>query len=348
MEQLELLFESVEKLPNGGRAGLARDMLTYVLYGDAVSVLHEVGQSKEISDHLHLTASYGQSAEKKLSELYRNFEAVPVSVALRWAHLLDACVPTQFRRYYMQFPDGINWPETLLMHSTGCSLNSWSSSLPVVKDISFQLFERLLVEAGIDASLLIVTAFSSPVTSGYGVEQRLRRVADLIGYTDAFDRHIEEIRPLLQPTLVQQRLHVLAMLEKAEPKTLEKLAPELSELVVSSSKQVRAAAEAIVSRCGTAIVPPLQHIACKGKPDQRVYALRLLYSLAINLPDDSLQAFARDTAQADKAPSVNALIEEWRVTQSAADIDQQQRYEYDAPSINWSGALTPQLSKLLD
>lgn len=347
MEQLELLFESVDKLPNGGRAGLARDMLTYVLYGDSVSILHEVGQRKEIAEYLCLISSFSHT-EKKFSELYRNYGAVPSSIALRWACLIEACVPTQSGRYYMHFPGGVNWPETLLMHSTGCSLTGWSSSQSLVKDISAQLFERLLVEAGLDASLLIVAAFSSPVTSGYGVEQRLRRVADLIGYADALDRHVEEIRPLLQPALVQQRLHVLAMLEKAEPKTLEKLAPELSVLVVSSSKQVRAAAEAIISGCGTAIVPPLQHIACKGKPDQRVYALRLLYSLAINLPDDSLQAFARDTAQADKAPSVNALIEEWRVTQSAADIDQQQRYEYDVPSINWSGALTPQLSKLLD
>lgn len=348
VEQLELLLQSVENLPNGGRSGLAHDMLTYVLYGDSVSVLNEVGQHKEISEYLRLTSSYSHGTEKSLSELYRNFEAVPAPIALRWARLLDACVPTQFKRYHMQFPAGINWPETLLIHSTGCSINGWSSSLPVVKDISVHLFERLLVEAGLDASLLIVSAFSSPVNSGYGAERRLQRVADLIGYADALDRHVEEIRPLLQPPLVQQRLHVLAMLEKAEPKMLEKLAPELSELVVSSSKQVRAAAEATISGCGTSMIPPLQHIACNGKPDQRVFALKLLYSLAINIGDGSLQAFTRDTAQADKAPSVNALIEEWHATQSAADTDLQQRYEYDVPHINWSDALTPQLSKLLD
>lgn len=348
-DQLESLFDSLEKLPNGCvRSGLARDMLSYVLYGDSLSILNEVGQRKEISEHLRLTGYYYQRTGEKSAELYRNFETIPVPVALRWALLLEACVPTQMRRYSMQFPGGVNWPETLLMHSTGSSVTGWSSERPVVKDISVQMLERLLVEAGMDASVLISSAFSSSVSTGYGAAQRQQMVSDLIDYTEALDRHVEAIRPLLQPALIPQRLHVLNMLEKAESHTLEKLAPELSELVVSSSKQVRASAEKIARRCGIAITPPLRDIACNGKPDQRMYALKMLHSLAKNMGDDTLLAFACETALADKAPSVLALIEEWNATQAATEIDRQQRYEYEVPQIDWSNALTPQLSKLLN
>jgi hypothetical protein len=348
-KQLELLLSSAEKLVKGGiRSGLARDMLSYVLHGDPLAVLNEVGQQPGMSEQLHLTGYHYRNHGEQTPELYRGFDAVPPAVGLRWARLLEACVPVSDRRYSLQFADGANWPETLLMHSTGCSISGWSSARPVVENLSAQTLENLLLEAGMETSALIASSFSSPVNSSYMAPQRLLLASDLVGYADALDRHAEAIRPLLLPALVPQRLHVLAMLEKAEPLTLDRLAPELCELAVSSSKQVRAAAETVVRRCGTAIVPPLRCTACDGKPDQRLHALRLLHAMAQTAKDDALTAFVHETAMADKAPSVTALIAEWSAAQTDAGSDAEQAYEYEMPHIDWSGALTPQLSALLE
>lgn len=323
-------------------------MVAYVLRGDALPVLNEVGQRPAISAHLCLTGYHYQSINDKPPELYCDFDAVPVAVGLRWARLLDACVPAQERRYSLAFPGGVNWPETLLMHSAGCSITGWSSARPVARHISVDMLERFLVEAGLDASSLISSAFASSVTGSYAGAQRQQMVSDLRGFAEALDRHLEVVRPLMQPADIHQRLHVLNMLEKATPGTLEKLAPELCELATGSSKQVRAAAEIVAHRCGAAMVPPLRHMACKGKPDQRLHALKLLYALAQALHDDALQGFARETALADKAPSVAALVGEWDTAQSAIERDSQQRYDYELPRIDWSGGMSPRLSALLD
>ena len=347
-KNLESILDPLNKLPKGvGRSGLARDILNFVLHGDNQSILNEVVVLNAVSEQLRLTGYHYQDDKEKKPDLYQNFDDLPTAVALRWARFLEACVPTQSRHYDLQFPYGANWPETLMLHSTGTSVTGWSSSRPVAKNLSIKALEGLLIEANIEPTALISSAFSSPVSAGYRASQRHLMVSDLVGYRVALDSHVEVIRPLLQPTSIPQRLHVLTMLKKAESHTLDKLAPELCELVVCSSKQVRALAEKIVRRCGTANEFPLRQIASAGKPEQRLHALRLLYSLALTTNNEALQAFAHEAALADKAPTVNALIGEWSAFQRASANGFEQRFEYELPIIDWSGTLTPNLSSLL-
>ncbi len=233
------------------------------------------------------------------------------------------------------------------MHSARCGLSGWTSPRPKAGNLSAQMLERLLVEADLAPSGLIVSSFSSPVTAGY-VVQRLLMVSDLVGYAEYLERHVEAVRPLLLPATVPQRLHVLSMLEKANAGTLDKLAPELCELSVANSKQVRLVAEAIVHRCGDAILPPLCEMALKSKPDQRLQALRLIYALAKTKKNEALRDFAHDTAQADKAASVSGLIGEWDAAKQAVDSDSERRFEYELPKIDWSGSLTPSLEQQLE
>jgi hypothetical protein len=345
-EQLFNLLMPIDKL-DGARAGLAADMATFVLQGEPITILNEVGQRKCIADHLHLAGyHYGSKLTKTEKSIYTELAQVPVDVVLRWAKLLDAIAGSNnSNQYSYVLPYGVHWPEILMLHSADRSLQGWSSDRPVVKGISFASMESMLTEAGLPASALIESAFSSPVNSGYQAEQRLQMVVDLDGFAAALQRHVEVVRPLLLPPIVAQKLHMLKLLGSAEEATIHALAPELCELAVSSSKQVRAAAEPFVRKCAEKMLAPLKVISSSGKPDQRVNALRLLWTLSRQLNDADLLVYARTIADADKAPNVRALIQEW---DSEAIIPAGvQDYQYEIPVIDWSNALTPEVTAAL-
>lgn len=346
--RLEKLLLPIEKL--GGRTvreGLSRDMLDYVLNGESVAVLHEIGQGDEVGQNLRLLGYHYGQEKRELPDAYEHFDSVPSVVALRWARLLDACLVSHATSFRFQLPNGVHWPETLLMSSAETSITGWSSRRPMPRNLSAKKLEELLVEDGMEPSALLTSAFGTSVSSGYGAEQRLQMVTDLIGFAESLDRHLDTIRPLVLPTPVGQRLHVLGLLSEATPGTLDRLAAELCELVVANSKQVRAAAEPVIRKCGDAVFVPLRAMAFDGKPDQRVNALRLISLLADERKNTELKAFARDAALADKAPSVQALISEWDAAQTPA-IEDERRFEYELPVIDWSGSANVLAPRVLD
>lgn len=341
------LLAPVDALPKGnGRPGLASDMLAYVVHGEPLAVLNEVGQRSGLGEALRANGqAYGREPDRWAS-FYAQFDSVPAAAMLRWAMLLSACTtrPNAQASYFM-LPGGVQWPEALLVHA--CGHNGWNHQQSATRNVPMESFERILVEGGLDPGAMLISAFATPLGTRYGAERRLAMVAELKGFSEAVGRQVEAIRPTLQVSDVAQRLHVLNLLEKVESGPLTALAAELAELGVSSSKQVRAATEPLVRKCGAAMIEPLKSLATKGKPEQRVNALRLLWSLAAAHPDSDLQAFARDTALADKAPSVQALPKEWDSAESSA-IQDVGRYDYVVPTIDWSNPLTPAVSKMLE
>jgi hypothetical protein len=345
--QLEALLGPLDKLTNGGgRPGLARDILSYVLHGEPLAVLHEVSQHIAVGEHLRLTGFHYATDEKDRPAVYEGFDKVPAPVGLRWARLLEACAAQQARCFFLRLPSGTHWLEALLVHSTGNSITGWSSRRPIANKFSAQTVENMLAEAGIAPEELLAAAFADPSTGGYGAPERQLMLSDVVGYPAMLDRHLEAVRPLLSGS-VAQRLHALLMLEKAEASTVVRLLPEIVDMAVSNSKQVRSAAEPFVRRAGKPAFAPLGEVARNGKPEQRMYALKLVHAISRALQDEEMQRFARDTAAADKAPSVAALIQEWDSEQGSAD-DGEPRYEYDMPRITWTVALTPDLSVKLD
>lgn len=344
--RLEKLLASIDRLGgNKIRSGLGESIRDYVLGGDSPSVLHEVSQHSEIGQYLRLIGYHYGDNDPKFPDLYEEFSAVPPLVALRWARVLEACVSNQQSACKIQLPNGVHWPEVLLLASARHSINGWSSQRPKTRHLSAASIEALLLEADMDPAALLTGAFGTSVTSGYGVEQRLMMVTDLGGYPEMLDRHLEAIRPLMLPSTVAQRLHVMNMLASAAPSSLDRLASELCEMATASSKQVRAAAEPLIRRASKIARTPLRDIAVLGKPEQRVHALRLLAMLAVEVQDEESLAFARTTALADKAPSVQALIGEWDAAESLPSASSSHAYAYSLPVIDWSptaNALPPQ------
>lgn len=337
-QQLEKLLEPLDQLDGAnGRKGLARDILVFVLQGEPMAVLHEVGQRPEVGKHFRLTGYHYGGSDRQEPDVFEHFGVVPPAVALRWALLLEASVKGQASSCRMQLPRGIHWPEVLLMASAESSITGWSSHRPKPHGLTCGQIETMLREDGLNAASLLSACFATPVDSGYGAEQRLLMLTDLPDYPQSLERHLEVARPLLLASTVAQRVHVLAMLASATAATVEQLAPQLCELGVASSKQVRIPAAGTLRRCGAAVSAPLRELAANGKPEQRLHALRLLHQLGGERGDGREVTFARETASVDKAPSVQALIIEWDAGQQAAE-QEAEAYEVALPSIDWSAA----------
>ncbi len=334
-------IDDVKKL----RSGLSRDAMAYVLQGEPSAVVHEAAQLQALAEVFGLTgySDRKKTAKTVLDGLYGDFEAVPAAVMLRWARLLNAPLKQVHWGSLLTIGGHAQWLEALLLHDSGRRADVWGGEASAAKRITLQGIERLLIEAGEPPTALLHAAFASPVDSSYSqVEVRAQIVATLRDFSQALVRHRDAVRPLLMPPAVNQRLHVLKMLTRADETALREFAGEIVALAVCSSKQVRALAEPLALRCGAAASESLKALAIQGKPEQRVFALRLLWITAQKTNDDALRDFARSTAAADKAASVQALPQEWDA--AAAEHAEAATYEYAVPTIDdWAVPPTPAL-----
>ena len=317
------------------RAGFARDILSYVLTGEPAAVLHEVGQSVVVGNQLQ-TLGYGVKPNH-ITAIYKHFNQLPNAVALRWAKLLEAASRASARAhttFHMNMPQGAHWVEALLLHTSGQNAHTYTTEKPKVHWLLAQQLEDLLVEDGLEPHALLTGAFSTTLTgANKWAVTRLLTVTKVSGYPNSLQRHVEAIRPYISVTDSDQRLFVLKLLEGAFPETVEALAEPLCELATSTHKQVRLAAATLLEKGGPVVFEPLRVLAKEGKPEQRQCALRLIAALAGKRQDENQLTFARETASADNAPSVQALISEWVADQAAAQ--QAPSYEYEIPQIDW-------------
>ena len=316
----------------------------FVLHGQAGAWVHPVPPSTTPG------YSYRSQDRPKQPAFYAALASIPGEILLRWAQVLEAMSGSYLNRHsrlHIPFPGNVHWPELVLLYGAGGSLNVWPPRTD--QCIAYSTLERMLVAAGMEPQSLLVGAFATPVDSGYSAERDLAAVSYCPDFADAIDRHIEAVRPLLLAGNAAQRVHVLGMLTRVTPQVLDKLAPELAEFAVSSSKQVRVAADSFVQSAGPAMNSVLRRLATEGKPEQRLYALRHLYQRGRKGQDTALCDFARATATADKAASVRALVGEWDAG-AAADSAPEAKLSFEVPSIAWQaipdGSVLARLDKL--
>ena len=289
---------------------------------------------------------YDRDQKSPRPEFYGPMADLPAEVLLRWAQVIEAMILLNpYTKLYIPFPGNVHWPELVLLISSGGSLNSWPP--PTTQLMHYGVLEKMLAAAQIDASAPIAGAFATPVDSGYGAAQRLSAVANCPDFPAAIARHAKAVSPHLTAGNAAQKVHMLGMLDKARGAPLDALAAEVAELAVSSAKQVRIAADGILQSSTHAIVAPLRELALKGKPEQRLHALRHLYDRGTRTNDESLREWARSTAAADKAPSVQALPNEWESNQ-AANAASDVRYKIAPVVIDWQQPMTAELTARID
>jgi hypothetical protein len=344
LSALEKYLEPLTQLADEqGRAGLTSDIFNFVVFGEPISILYEILQKDKIKKYFITDYQFQRSYQLS----YKGFNHLPSEIALRWAIILDSCLKNQSQIYQIAFPGGIHWPEALMLHAANVSANSWSSDRPKVKFLTIEHLEKILVESEMEPSSIITAAFNLPLTKTYGMESRIQMISTFIDYSEAVCRYKVTVSKLLFPENVQQKLHVIKMLYPLPVEILILFSSELCDLAVSSSKQVRATAEFLLSKCGATAEEPLKNIAIQGKPEQRLNACRLIWDLAQKSGKKELQEFVRERAKSDNAPSLVALIGELEATLSAS-ANVKEYFEYEVPSIDWSGAMTPQVERIIE
>jgi len=342
--RLGQLIQRLDDPKIGGRPGLAEDVLRYVLTGEPASVLGEIAGKQTLSPALQLNG-YQVPAGAQWLALYDGFEKLPVAIALRWARVLESNASYHHKNAFI-LSGQARWAEVLVLHCAGAGPINWSSEHRYPRRLHAAYLEAMLVEAGLEPAHFLVAAFTCAQESSHYVSTRLGMIPELQGYAEAVVRHAEVLRAALQaPLQVDQRINGLVLLKPLMADALTLFAPEIADFGTSSSKQVRAAALPLMRRCGHTLIAPLQKLAVTAKPDQRLAALKAIWEFAGD--DDALRHFARNTAQADKAQSVQALIQEWdwkvqtERAEEAAPI-------VELPSIDWSNTLTPAVKSALE
>lgn len=323
-------------------ATLPQRLAAYVLTGESAGCLTELAAHPYASALLHHASSHDPSRSPVQRQLYLSMPKAPVEVAVRWAQVLESRV---------------HWPDELtdldghheveaLLHSMGQSLGV--STAPAQERLDpttgHDWLEELLSFIGLPPAIVVVRAFSTPPRRLYGYQFVRPLLRAMPGYEAALARHQAPLRSALVTGDVDGRLTALGMLQGVSPQTLALFADELSELASGTSAKVREAAAPLVAACGPAASEPLRALATAGKPDQRLQALRLLWSGA---NDEEERDWARRTAAADRAASVQALVTEW--DNAPGPLDQTTLPDLQpAPTIDWSVGRSRETSAWLD
>ena len=317
------------------RPGRAQNILSFVLTGEPAGILNEIGQNYVVKSRLQAAAHDAQ--QNYVTKVYKHFNQLPPAVALRWAKVLEASSLSTARVqtiFAINLPRAVHWPEALLQDTAQSRGHVYSAEKLKVHWLSTQQMEELLVEDGLEPHALLTGAFGTNITSANKwIEARILIVTSLAGYPNSLQRHLEAIRPHISATDPDQRLLVMKLLAGAFPETIDALAEPLCQYATATHRQVRMAATALLEKGGPGVFGPLRELAKEGKPEQRLHALRFIAILASKRQDEGQLSWARETAAADNAPSVHALVAEW--VADAAAAQQTPSYEYEIPQINW-------------
>lgn len=341
LQRLQAYLEPLDHLPeNGGRAGLAEAILTYVRQGDGPQVLAELGQRYAVANYLHILSGHACRVGSLGPQLYHDLTDVDPAQLLRWARVLQACPA---RRFGITMADGSHWPELLLTHSVELLRDPQTDETRIVQRISAPLMETLLLEAQLPPSALLTACFSGSndaYRQGYGIYL----VPYMDGYSQWVLRHVEALRPLLLAGDMYLKHQVLNLMSDLEPPVMSAMATELCEMACGGNREVREQAAPLLLKCQRGALQALTLMIQGGKPEQRAHALRLLWALANQLADAPLRAEARALAEADRAASVRGLLAEW----DAEPAHEQGPVEYSGPVIDWAVALTPERLEVVE
>lgn len=282
---------------------------------------------------------------RTLDAAYADVGTVDPAALVRWGEVVAAALENAYLwKGALQVPARANWASALIHQMLGWS-RLWPER-PLFRRITSAMFERALVADGLDPSTLVVAAVATPLEHHKHAESCARSVGALCDFGEALLRYADLVLPHLAPAGAEQRLHVLALLAPLTSDCLKPFAAPLAELACASSKQVSAQAQSLVWRVIDEALPRLREVALSAKPDQRLQALRFLDDIARRRNDAGLREFARDTARADKAASVQALLGEWDAREATAE--QGPVNAYTVPVITWAVPDDASLAALLD
>ncbi|MFI5696185.1 DUF4132 domain-containing protein [Kribbella sp. NPDC051586] len=279
------------------------DLVSYVLTGAPQDALGRVGGYHAAWDLAVIGHAYDPSpAREALKHFVCGLSELPVDVLGRWVKVLGAALTNTPEYFPRDMAGQPAWIGALLFQLGNVSARTFSHAR----------FEELLVAEGLDPATMLLIAFEIPTGhTGYFPEYRVHAVHSMDGFDDAVRRHTAALRSGLTLDKITHQQSALALLKHLPMETLQGLTPELASIAASSNREVRAAARPFLTIEG--VPAELRALAEKGRPDQRVEALKLLWAT------EGHREWALEHAAADRAASVRELLDVWRPVAAPAE-----------------------------
>lgn len=325
--------------------GSARQISDFVLTGSPASVLKRLSGITGGPAMLGVVTWHVDAETQALRAVLAQLGDLAPDAVVRWGQVAEAAATASSYLYGLDPVAGARWPEALVLQIATAYETRGARGrpgTPPTVPVYVDVLERALTAAGAAPSALLVAAFRE--AAGGRVYSNVARdtLTRMAGYGDAVARHADVLRRAIRGQGANGRLLGIGMLAKVPDAVLILFADELAELATSTSSQVRKAAGPLAARCGGALVEPLKVLIATAKPEQRMHALRVLWSVA----DDATRAWAREQAEADRAPSVRALAREW-AEGGAAPAHDPLPAEQPRPMIDWRARVTPETRNAL-
>lgn len=323
-----------------GDPGLHKDLVSYVLSGSPQSALDRLG-GYMAAWHLGVIghAFDPSPARDALRQFVCELFTLPVDVLGRWAKLLGTALTNTPEYFPRDMAGQPAWIGALLFQLGNVVPFNWGSPEGRFDALSHERFEELLVAEGLDRATMLLIALEIPTGhTGYFPEHRVAAVRSMAGYDEAVRRNVPALRAGLTLDKITHQQSAHALLYHLPTETLRSLAPELAGIATSSNRDVRAAGQPFLAIDG--VPAELRVLAEKGRPDQRLEALKLLWATE----DEDQRRWAEEHAAADRAASVRKLLGTWHPPAAPA---RPELPPLKTPAISLRVPVTDELRELL-
>lgn len=253
-------------------------------------------------------SSHDSDAEfrKARWEIYDHWEQVPGEVLIRLGTVLAASSAVLNYRCRLDIAQKHPWIDALVLDLLGLPVTHASDAhdRPIHPNASMNRLEALLSSVGLPDAELVVSAFRSARPAGSWGHTEPVYIGQMPGFGASAARHAALVRGAFRAKSFEHRLYALKLIEACESDDLAAFAEELVALSVDSSRQVRGAAVRIAARLQDRVQAIGQRVAIEEKPEQRAYALQLLWQLNTN----GARQFVLERGDKDPAESVRKTV----------------------------------------
>jgi Domain of unknown function (DUF4132)/HEAT repeats len=338
-EALRADLAPLEQLP-GSKPRLAERLTRFVFTGEGESVLADLASMN--SSQL----AYTMDRKRGLAAVVKLMPEDP-QVLLRLARVYDAAQQSGRGVVYIwpaltvpAFQGSLSWLGTFLIELSRRGQEK-EPAFPV------SLLSKMIEASGEDPLVLLRGPFFYEDAQGKGALTRWHSppvacFQCLKNFPDLVLSSPDTIRPAFHQKEAGSRAHALRALSTLEIAP-DPFAEEIASLAVSSSKEVRENAAAIISHHFSIFTDPLKHYAEKGNADERFHAVRLLGRFA----GDSESEFLTQRLQSEKAARVSEAIQDALAKPTQAQTTSP-KDEFNLPAIPEIPVFAPLDKSFLD
>ena len=314
---LSLLTEDLAALEkvNGD---LPNEVLRYVLDGVGEEVVSRLAATNGVGEALGFVGTLYMPKRLHDTPRGRFFESVPCSDPQFFIRLgkvyeaawrqAKAAITAQMPHVTLSNPScfetpGLEWLEILLPEAFQLPLHVWPARCRPCPALNAEMVEAILRAEGHTPDLLVRAAFQNQLHFGL---KRMEPVFEaMTGLADVAVRHKPAMLAVLNHADFKQRIYALGMMKKCKV-PIEAFLEELVGLALSSSKQVREPAAALLADVKEAGLPLIQRKILKGTNEEKALAVALLHSWE----GEQARAFLESRLAEEKNKKVLRAIEE--------------------------------------